>query len=304
MRRYFCLIFIALIVCISLIGCVQELPINNAQNTTYNTTGGLLTDGGQFVDTTLQKNKEAPTETEKLNVSSRITIRNEYTGKNFSVHEIVNESGVYIYFDDPIPKFSGSVPAEEYEAYLYSVHRTEANHLILPILNKSYAFSCLDYNTKSRNSRVCLAEEKTYTELSVFGCEKLPTHERNASYIETSDGKYALAGYGYKLDNYDYIAMCKLISEDACGYEYKHRVGANSYLPGGDILHVWVYTAGPTPCSSKAAVSVFRYEFVLENASGVILDWNATTKNQALKSISIPSTSPIYYMLTGKKGQK
>ncbi len=248
----------------------------------------------EFVPSNPVENLTVP-EPQPFGMNYSFIIENAYTGKNLSAHEVVNETGIYIYFDDPLPKFGDSVPVESYETNLYSLERNEANHLLISVANRSYALSCFDYNTISKNSMVCLAEEKRHVYLNVYGCDEQGWfNSSDSNYIFTSDGRYGLSGYGGSVDNYDYIAMCKILSSDACGYESKHRVGSNTYLPGGDIFHVWVYAPGYTLCASWAEVSLFTNEVVLENADGVVLDWNATTKNQRLKSIFIPANTSAF----------
>jgi len=227
-------------------------------------------------------------------------IENPYTGERFSVREIANESGIYIFFDDPLPKFSNETFADSYEARLYSKSRTDADHIVLPILDKNYSLSCLDYNIISRKSIVCLGQEKDYRMLYTFGCSKIVNASAKYSeYINTSNGAYGFSSYGGKKDNYDYAGICKVVSTYACASERLYRAGGSIYLPGGDILHIWTYEPSFDPCSSYIDVSVFSKEIFLENSSNVQLEWDASTRNQKLKSIFIPSSSYAYDLIVG-----
>lgn len=289
------IIFFALssIFLLVLLGCTQPQPSENL-DATSNLSTTITPIGGQGTTATTENVtplKQPP------NISYSFIISDNYEQKNFSAREVVNETGIYIYFDDPLPKFGDSASVESYESSIYSVARTESHHLLVSVANRSYALSCLDYSTVSHNSRVCFAEEKVHKYLNIFGCGELGWfNTTDAAYIITSDGKYGLSGYAGKKDNYDFISMCKILASGSCGYEkkYNFRVGSSAFLPGGDILRVWRYVPGRTLCSSWAEVSLFTKEIPLENSRGIILEWNTTTKNQQLKSIFIPAGTPEY----------
>ncbi|MCX8200016.1 MAG: hypothetical protein N3G76_00945, partial [Candidatus Micrarchaeota archaeon] len=108
MRKRLFLVLAALVLCALLAGCIQQAPGaesdrgNITESPAQNTTLLPEENINAAHNNTAQENKS-------LNAMAGFTIKNERTGKSYSGRYIINESGMYIYFDDPLPKFSGAI---------------------------------------------------------------------------------------------------------------------------------------------------------------------------------------------------
>jgi len=212
-------------------------------------------------------------------------------GKNYTLQETINQSGLYLKFEPAIP-----VCTREECTYNWRWGLTERDRLILNIADENWVISDLEKNDSTEE--VAIAKEKEHGILHTYGCEGAAgMEEGDITTIDVNGDEWGMADLERKgLE--DREILFKISDETA-----QISVGeGETFQSGTGFIHIWVIAPGDPICAKWSEVSVFSDVVSLSAPeSNVTLVWeDETSDNQALKSIFVPATSPIFEKLTGE----
>lgn len=223
-------------------------------------------------------------------------VSDEDAAKKYNGYEILNSSGMYIIFDNPLkvcttPKDgdytyckSGAVDSN----YDYA---SETHHISIPILDKSYKLSCLAFNKTSNTSELCLAKEENHAYLNPYQC--VPFDEDFSNTLDVDGRRFVFLDYKY----YGNYSTCEINSSGLCIDNLTLSMGESVNLTNGGILHLWKFAPGYTYCAAWVGLAYFSDEMRLEDGiGGIELVWE--NESSALKSVFIPANSSAYEKLT------
>lgn len=205
--------------------------------------------------------------------------KKEYRGR-----EIVEENGLRIVMEDPIPAMSGLGK----EAKL--------RPLEIPIISSRYVTTCLEYSEETR-SKLCLGKEKERVALNPVGCEM----QGGKGFVRVGQNKYGFEGTIMLVnESADKIraVVCRL-EKEACTEEKTAMAMGERIYGEGNAAILWKIGMGQGWCTKLVEFSELEQEVVLEDGKeGVVLDWVGRVEPK-LRGVYISRESPAYKILAG-----
>jgi hypothetical protein len=278
-------------------------------------------------------NAKIETAKPQLPIIKSFIVHDDYAALNYTGEEIVNESGIYIKFQEPL-KVCTAVYTEEttdcYGAcYCDNDYATETHEVSMPILDTDYKIGCLKFDKTTNTSKLCLIRVEHHEPWIQISCESsVDPFDENTSdsknYIDAFGRRYTFYDLDTLEDNRRVAVMCELSDNNTCKERITIPCGEELVFPDGGGLHLWRCVRAYAFCTSWVSISYFSDEIVLENGNdGVELEWaqktlgreteiievvNGSVRHRlgreevntpGLKSVFIPSGSYTYKKLIG-----
>ncbi len=209
---------------------------------------------------------------------NNFTISDLAAGNNYTEVFSSNESGIRINFYPAIP----ICQSDQYQCN-YSYNRfgfTETHRLEVNTSNKTWVITNLASNVSTASKVLTLVKEEAFGYIKIG--ESISVNGQNMTFYNFTFGEPEEAMF-----------------LDSRNNTIRLPVGKSTQLNGSGI-HIWELASGYSFGASWIEVSILSDELELTDpANNVTIIWeNETSDNPELKTIFIPSSSPIFEKLT------